>query len=511
MEILTGNLYGVDLDAQAVEIARLNLLLKAVNQRGELPRLDNIRQGNSLITGTPEELETAFDPNWRDKHPFNWEEQFPRIMEQGGFDVIVGNPPYVRAERMAKDERAYWQESGQFEVIYGRFDIFILFVERAIKLLREGGRLGLIVPYAVLSQNYGKQLRKLILDTCCIEWIVDLSEFRVFQEASVATCILILRKEGDETTREGNRVRVVRQDDYSDGINPNGENSYLVPQIVFRDTLYTSFRLELSEPVLQVIDKIDARSLKLGDLCYIITGAVLHNPRTGASKERLIHTREAPGLKPYIEAKEVARYVPPESTRFLDYVPHDVHRPKFPELFENEKLMICRIASEVMATYDDQHLYTDHTLDLAVRKDKLQHVKRRDLKISNEEASFVRQYHLFYLLGLINSRVATFYLQMMLGMAIEINPETARQLPIRRINFDDPADVARHDRMVEMVEEMLRLQKEHAEAEALKEDRRHDLARRIERLDAEIDALVYELYELTEEEIGVVEATDRSG
>ncbi|HHH81675.1 MAG TPA: hypothetical protein ENL35_01650, partial [Chloroflexi bacterium] len=78
MEILTGNLYGVDLDAQAVEIARLNLLLKAVNQRGRLPELTNIRQGNSLISGTPEELEAAFGVNWRDKHPFNWEEQFPQ-------------------------------------------------------------------------------------------------------------------------------------------------------------------------------------------------------------------------------------------------------------------------------------------------------------------------------------------------------------------------------------------------------------------------------------------------
>ena len=87
-------------------------------------------------------------------------------------------------------------------------------------------------------------------------------------------------------------------------------------------------------------------------------------------------------------------------------------------------------------------------------------------------------------------------------------PDNVRQLPIRRINFDDPADVARHDKMVEMVEEMLRLQKEHAEAEALKEDRRHDLARRIERLDVEIDALVYELYGLMEEEIGVVTSLD---
>jgi methylase of polypeptide subunit release factors len=125
--------------------------------------LTNIRQGNSLISGRSEELEAAFGPDWRGKQPFDWEEQFPNIMEPGGFDAIVGNPPYVRAERMAKGERSYWQESGQFNVIYGRFDIFILFVERAISLLRNGGYLSFIVPYSVLNQNYAKKLRQYIL------------------------------------------------------------------------------------------------------------------------------------------------------------------------------------------------------------------------------------------------------------------------------------------------------------------------------------------------------------
>jgi hypothetical protein len=88
---------------------------------------------------------------------------------------------------------------------------------------------------------------------------------------------------------------------------------------------------------------------------------------------------------------------------------------------------------------------------------------------------------------------------------MEVGGFKVSQIPIRRINFDDPADVARHDRMVVMVEEMLRLQKEHAPAEAQKEDRRHELARQISQLDAQIDALVYELYGLTKEEIGIVE------
>ena len=114
-----------------------------------------------------------------------------------------------------------------------------------------------------------------------------------------------------------------------------------------------------------------------------------------------------------------------------------------------------------------------------------------------------------YVLGLLNSRLLFWYLAMISnrfrGGWITCTKQYVGRLPIRRINFDDPADVARHDRMVEMVEEMLRLQKEHAQAEALKEDRRHDLARRIERLDTEIDTLVYELYGLTGEDIGIVE------
>jgi restriction endonuclease TaqI-like protein len=183
-----------------------------------------------------------------------------------------------------------------------------------------------------------------------------------------------------------------------------------------------------------------------------------------------------------------------------------MHRPKFPELFENEKLMIARIASEFKATIDTAHIYTDHTVDLVVRKDKLVKAKSRDFKISVEEAEIAHHYSLHYLLGLINSKLATFYLRRLLGMAIEINPETARQLPIRRINFADPAEKRQHDEIVQLVMEMLELHKELAEAERTSDDRRHALQKRIEKLDAEIDAGVYALYGLTEDEIKIVEA-----
>jgi hypothetical protein len=508
MEILTGNLYGVDLDAQAVEIARLNLLLKAVNQRGELPELTNIRQGNSLISGSSEELEAAFGPDWRDKQPFVWEEQFSDIMERGGFDVIVGNPPYVRAERMAKDERSYWQESGQFNVIYGRFDIFILFVERAIRLLSNGGYLSFIVPYSVMSQNYAKKLRQYILDTCCIEIIVDLSKYRVFEEASVATCILVLRKEDAEEAREKQKVMVIRQRSYDDGISPTDDEVGHIPQRAFHNTVSNMFRLELVGDVLEVLEKVQQNSLLVGELCYVITGVVAHHSVTGASKDRLIHPQAiGSASKPYFEAKELyGRYGPVQPKRFIEYLPEEMHRPKFPELFESPKLFIQDIigSSGIIATYDNRNVYTNHSFNCCVMKNELVNVDRR-LGITSQAAEVAASYNLLYLLGILNSRLMTFYFKSALGGDMHTSPANVRSLPIHRINFDDPEDVARHDRMVEMVEEMLRLQKEHAEAEALKEDRRHDLARRIEQLDAQIDGLVYELYGLTGEEVGVVE------
>jgi hypothetical protein len=193
MEILTNNLYGVDLDAQAVEIAQLNLLLKAVNQRGQLPRLDNIRQGNSLISGTPEELEAAFGPHWRDKHPFNWEEQFPEIMERGGFDVIVGNPPYIRIQTLPKDDAAWY--SDHYQAASGNYDIYVLFVERALQLLRPGGVFGMILPNKFFTASYGEGLRKLLSEQKAVWQVVDFEDAQVFEFSTTYTCLLFLRKE----------------------------------------------------------------------------------------------------------------------------------------------------------------------------------------------------------------------------------------------------------------------------------------------------------------------------
>src|SRR4030042_598884 len=109
IDILLNNIYGVDLDPQAVEIARLNLLISALDSRMKLPGLDkNIKNGNSLISGTDEELRKYFGTNYRDKKPFNWDEKFPEVFKQGGFNVIIGNPPYIRVQTLDKEDVRYF-------------------------------------------------------------------------------------------------------------------------------------------------------------------------------------------------------------------------------------------------------------------------------------------------------------------------------------------------------------------------------------------------------------------
>ena len=194
VEILLNNIYGVDLDPQAVEIARLNLLISALDKRMKLPTLDkNIKNGNSLISGTDEELTKYFGKNFRDKKPFNWEEEFPEVFKQGGFDVVIGNPPYIDSESMARNmpqEREYM--NSHYSSANGNWDIFCVFIEQAMNLCKIGGYHSFILPNKLVSANYAKAARQ-IIDSNNIIKIRDYSAAKVF-DVSVYPIVYIVQK-----------------------------------------------------------------------------------------------------------------------------------------------------------------------------------------------------------------------------------------------------------------------------------------------------------------------------
>jgi len=177
-EILLNNIYGVDLNEESVDITKLSLFLKVCRKGLILPNLEkNIKCGNSLID----------DPEYTDK-PFNWEEEFPEIFKDGGFDVVIGNPPYINIELIEKKQLPFLKKHYK-AAEYGRIDLYLLFMEKAINLLSHLGFTSFIIPNKFCNHKYAEILRNNILENTIIEKIIDFSDFKIFQDASVKNIV----------------------------------------------------------------------------------------------------------------------------------------------------------------------------------------------------------------------------------------------------------------------------------------------------------------------------------
>lgn len=215
-------LYGLDINPYAVEVAKFSLYLKLLegetaatandfisrHKNGVLPSLnDNIKFGNALVDDTVfEVLPSLLDDNelfYRIK-PFNWSEEFPFLRQTGGFDAIVGNPPYVRIQNMAlyaPEELVFYQSaaSGYGGTGYESFDKYYLFLQRAIKLLQQQGRLGYIVPHKFFTLTGGQVLRRFITNHSYVQKVVHFGVTQVFPGRSTYTAILILSRQPTQT------------------------------------------------------------------------------------------------------------------------------------------------------------------------------------------------------------------------------------------------------------------------------------------------------------------------
>ena len=504
LPILTGNVFGVDLDMQAVEIARLNLLLRSLAKREVLPSLaSNIRQGNSLISGTEEELRPYFGDAWREKKPFDWEQEFGSIMAGGGFDVIIGNPPYVNVANLKPEEREYFMD--KFETALKRFDIYVGFIERGLKLLKPNGLLGFIVPYPFLNQNYAERLRLYILEHCTIERIVDLSRYRVFPDPLVRNVILILKREEGKKARASHKVQLLVPT-HDPSLGQSDLQVATISQATFRRLPETMFRLWL-ENVDAIISKVDMLSMKLGTIVIASWGA-RGVPASSFHLDKPINEY----CNQMVKGRDIDRYALHWSGKWFLYDPQKLYRPAFPELFENKKMLVSKVTGEkgLVATFDGEGYYTDDSLCCCILKYSLSHKEpsflgKRKISMSDEEVELSRLYNLKYILGLVNSKLINLYFRKLLGYALNVYPESIEQLPVRRIDFNNPTEKKLHDDLVALVGRMLELNKRLAPIRTTPCNERDELLREIERTDREIDNLVYDLYGLSEAERKTVE------
>lgn len=181
-QILQHNLYGVDLNPEAIQICQLSLWIKTAARGKILTSLDHsIREGNSVIS------DSSVHPN-----AFNWQTAFPEVFAQGGFDVVVGNPPYIRQEWLAPF-KPYWER--RFKSYHGVADIFVYFFEQGFEVLRPGGRLAFITSGSWVRGNFGAPFRKFLSQSARMESMVDFGEFQPFEDAEmIRPSITILSK-----------------------------------------------------------------------------------------------------------------------------------------------------------------------------------------------------------------------------------------------------------------------------------------------------------------------------
>lgn len=182
-EILINNIYGVDINNESVDITKLAMFLKVAKKGLKLPNLDkNIKCGNSLIDNSDIAGDKAF----------NWEEEFKEVFDEGGFDVVIGNPPYVRVQEIPHNEIDYYAEV--YEFTKGHVDLSILFIELANKLVKQDGLIGFITSNMFLTTNYGENIREFLTNNIKINQIVDFRDLKVFEDALTYVSIFIFSK-----------------------------------------------------------------------------------------------------------------------------------------------------------------------------------------------------------------------------------------------------------------------------------------------------------------------------
>jgi hypothetical protein len=183
--ILENNIYGVDINEESVDIAKLSLWLRTAQKGRKLTSLNNnIKCGNSLID----------DPIFAGDKAFNWQNEFPEVFAKGGFDVVIGNPPYVRQE-LFKEIKPYLQE--HYKCYNSVADLYTYFIEKGINLMNESGLFSFILPNKFLKATYGKNIRKVIKKQSNLELLLDFDDYPVFADATTYPIIYVLNKQSE--------------------------------------------------------------------------------------------------------------------------------------------------------------------------------------------------------------------------------------------------------------------------------------------------------------------------
>ena len=528
--ILENNIFGVDLNEESVEIAKLSLWLRTAQPRRKLNDLSsNIKCGNSLIDSKTVAGDKAF----------NWETQFPKVFEKGGFDVVIGNPPYVFGGGLgiSKEEKKIYKNiyvSGS-----GKVNLFTLFVEKGIEIIKKNGRISYIIPNTFLRVTSYDNIRKHILLNTELTDVVDLGA-GIFDDAVTSAIIFVSKKSKPNSNSRTNVLKdligaytTVNQQHFID-------SDYLITTNV-------------TETQLKLLKKLKKNIIPLGELSKeLIFGMVI-----SGNKDELVFQKQENNFKPFLEGKDIGRYSIKPIHSYINYIPNKIHRARTPEIFEaSEKLLIQRITGgtrPLKVAFDDKQYYNKESINNLILKENC-------------------EFNIKSILGLLNSKLISWLYSVRFTnestLTVNLSKEYLSKIPIskklisieneliskvnillsevekltsfsnkfnrfinQKINFDNQSNKLQNwheldfgefirelnkaikannkNRVKEDLEPIASLtKKDEFEWLDLFEDNKlkaQELQSKIHQTDKEIDVMVYELYGLTDEEVAIVE------
>lgn len=517
-EILVNNLYGVDIDAQAVEVTQMSLYLKVLENENDatlnkptmlalhevlLPPLkDNIKCGNSLIGTDIGAQGDLFDSDATRKiNPFDWQTEFREIMDAGGFDCVIGNPPY--GADFLESTKDYLRNT--FQTFIWRGESYLAFVERALSLLKVNGLFGYIIPDTYLNLGFTQALRAFLLRNSRLREINVLPS-SVFPGATVDTTLLFVQRQ-EVTTRFHLSDVWIRVFDKRIPIETlvRADREFRISSSVwFKEN---SFNVQADKTESELLGRIKQNHKQLSAYAELFYGIKVYQvgkgkpPQTQKTVNEKLFTADKKRDKsflPFFDGKHIGRYE--NLWKGNNWVKYGIWlaEPRNPGKYEGEKILIRKIVGRTLiAHYISETSYCNTLLFVLKKKEEL-------------ELSYQ------YLLGILNSQLIGWYFRKKFQISSEdtfpqIMIRDILQLPIHAIDFAKPDEKKVHDDLVKLVEKMLDLQKQLQKASF--DSEKEPIERQIESTDRKIDEMVYKLYELTEEEIAIVEGrtTEEAG
>ena len=506
--ILENNIYGVDINEESIEIAKLSLWLNTAKKNRKLTTLnDKIKCGNSLIDDKTVAGEKAFD----------WKKEFPEVFEKGGFDVVIGNPPYVPTEFISEQDKNFYEK--KYKSAFGRINIYPIFYEKGISLLRDNGFLGFITPYTLLKNQYYIEARRYILENTCIYNLVDFTGSKVFEDATVDSIVLILNKSKNET----NSFEYICE--IKDFVSKQF-NSIFISQnqiISNSDLSFSNFGNKIN------FEKLYFNTLKVSDIINFKQGIITGNNKKFITKEPSDITKKV------LTGADFNKYQLYWHGDYIIYNEKELHRPRTSDIFEQkEKILlrqtgsypICMIDTESYYTLDTVHngkiindAFDIHYLLTLLNSKLLKYIYTSSV---NETGKVFAQVKIIYIDPLPIKNISSDEQQpfitlanKMLSLNSDLQKKTSNFLKVAKesFNIEKPStkletfyDLTFEEFIKELKQKITpKIKLEWLELFEEQKTALQKLKEEIAATDRQINSLVYKLYGLTEEEIATVE------